>query len=57
MNPDPLKEYNGYLKLKEDWASHLLKSMDWVNRRGRAIGKNFARRQILLSAVRAHELY
>ena len=32
--PDLLKEHGGHLELTEDWARHLLKSMEWVKRRG-----------------------
>ena len=32
--PDLLKEHGGHLELTEDWARHLLKSMEWVNRKG-----------------------
>ena len=29
-----LKEHGGDLELTEDWARHLLKSMEWVKRKG-----------------------
>ena len=32
--PDLLKEHGGSLELTEDWARHLLKSMEWVKREG-----------------------
>ena len=32
--PDLLKEHGGHLELTEDWARHLLKSMEWVKRKG-----------------------
>ena len=32
--PDLLKEHHGHLELTEDWARHLLKSMEWVKRKG-----------------------
>ena len=31
--PNLLKEYGGPLKLSEDWARYVLKSMEWVKRR------------------------
>ena len=31
--PNLLEEYGGHLELTEDWARHLLKSMEWVNRK------------------------
>ena len=32
--PDLLKEHGGHLELTEDWARRLLKSMEWVKRKG-----------------------
>ena len=32
--PDLLKEHGGHLELTEDLAQHLLKSMEWVKRKG-----------------------
>ena len=32
--PDLLKEHGGHLELTEDWARHLLNSMEWVKRKG-----------------------
>ena len=32
--PDLLKEHGGHLELTEDWARQLLKSMEWVKRKG-----------------------
>jgi len=32
--PGLLKEHGGHLVLTEDWARHLLKSMEWVKRKG-----------------------
>ena len=32
--PDLLKEHSGHLELTEDCAWHLLKSMEWVKRKG-----------------------
>ena len=31
---DLLKEHGGHLELTEDWVRHLLKSMEWVKRKG-----------------------
>ena len=31
--PDLLKEHGGHLEQTEDWARHLLKSMEWVKRK------------------------
>ena len=36
--PDLLKEHGGHLELTEDWAGHLLKSIEWVKRK-RTTGK------------------
>ena len=35
-NPILLKENGGSLQLTEDWARRILKSMDWVKRKGTA---------------------
>ena len=32
--PNLLSEYGSHLELTNDWAQHLLKSMEWVNRIG-----------------------
>ena len=32
--PNLLKEFGGHLELTEDWARHLLKSMDWIKKKG-----------------------
>ena len=32
--PNLLKEFGGHLQLTDDWARHLLKSMERVNRKG-----------------------
>ena len=32
--PDLLKEHGGHLEQTEDWARHLMKSMEWVKRKG-----------------------
>jgi len=32
--PDLLKEHGGHLELTDDWTRHLLKSMEWVKRKG-----------------------
>ena len=32
--PDLLKEHGGHLELTEYWARHLLKSLEWVKRKG-----------------------
>ena len=31
--PNLLKEFGGHLELADDWARHLLKSMEWVKRK------------------------
>ena len=31
-----LKEFGGHLELTDDWAPHLLKSLEWVKRKGTA---------------------
>ena len=33
-NPSSLKEFEGTLKLTDQWARDLLDSMDWNNRKG-----------------------
>ena len=38
--PNLLKEFGGNLELKNDWARHLLKSMEWVKRKGTNGKKN-----------------
>ena len=53
--PNLLKEFGGHLELTDDWARHLLKSMEWVKRKeatgkSRTVRKNFKRRKILFSA-------
>ena len=32
--PNLLKKYGDHLELMDDWARHLIKSMDWVKRKG-----------------------
>ena len=32
--PNILKQFGDYLELKDDWARHPLKSMEWVKRKG-----------------------
>ena len=36
--PNLLKEYGGHVKHTDDWVRHILKSVDWVKRKG-ATGK------------------
>ena len=35
-NPNSLSKFGGHIKLTDDWARDVLKSMDWVKRKGTA---------------------
>lgn len=59
--PNLLKECGGHLELTNDWARHLLKSMEWVERKGwtgnvEPSGKSCLKKNLPIT-MKSHKLY